>query len=445
MEETWFSLYKALKAKDFDETIRLANILIENYFGPGKGHEFFDRLLNPEMLSLLSGVELDKCKAGDILMKEGERGNEMFIIISGLVDVRTTPPKNKGFVLPLPPVLINQLVAKLVQGNKVTIVKLGVGSVFGEISLLTPHPRTATVKATTDCAFIIINREIFYKIIEADPPLKDLFIDLIVERMRRSTEALKNAGKKVNTCVATAIYNKLKESADRTDHSMSDEISKVAANFHSAKYQSNISAHLSELDRLYNTRNFLEFFSTIGKISRAFLKEYGARILNRVVPVIEKTPIAHVLNIKPVEPVKVGPFDEHFLNTLQHTTLKHYKDKEAVFFAKEDSQNAYIVKDGIALASDDEGYPVATFSRGETFGEFAFIMNIPRTATVTAQGELTAYELKKEAIQLLIVQYPSIWYIINEHFTHNVEELVERIEATEKALWADLQNKLGGE
>ena len=65
-------------------------------------------------------------KAGDVILSEGEEGNSAFLITAGSVEV-----------------IIGE-------GKKAkTVATLGEGAIFGEMSLLEPGPRSATIKAVT--------------------------------------------------------------------------------------------------------------------------------------------------------------------------------------------------------------------------------------------------------------------------------------------------------
>jgi CRP-like cAMP-binding protein len=82
-------------------------------------------------------------KAGDALVREGMRGSELFVIISGEAQVTR-------------------------DGNDVTTLRAG--DYFGELAVLRPAPRTATVTATTDMELLIVTaREL--GILLADVPL----------------------------------------------------------------------------------------------------------------------------------------------------------------------------------------------------------------------------------------------------------------------------------
>ena len=69
------------------------------------------------------------CKAGEAVVREGRRGNELFVIVDGEAEVTR---------------------------DGVTLATLQAGDYFGELAVLNPAPRTATVTATTDMDVLIV-------------------------------------------------------------------------------------------------------------------------------------------------------------------------------------------------------------------------------------------------------------------------------------------------
>jgi CRP/FNR family cyclic AMP-dependent transcriptional regulator len=81
---------------------------------------------------------------GKVLITEGDRGREFFVIISGEVEVRR-------------------------KGRKVAI--LQAGTFFGEMALLSNQPRTATVTAVTPLRLLVIEDRAFVELLDALPEL----------------------------------------------------------------------------------------------------------------------------------------------------------------------------------------------------------------------------------------------------------------------------------
>ena len=74
-------------------------------------------------------ADANEVKEGEVLVREGQRGQELFVILSGRATVTR-------------------------KGRKVAT--LGPGDYFGELAVLNPAPRTATVKATSPMEVLIV-------------------------------------------------------------------------------------------------------------------------------------------------------------------------------------------------------------------------------------------------------------------------------------------------
>jgi CRP-like cAMP-binding protein len=83
---------------------------------------------------------------GTILFKEGDEGNEMFLINSGEV----------------------KLSRKTSQGD-VILARLGFGEFFGEMSVITNQPRTVTAETVTDCRLNVITKDILETLVAGKP------------------------------------------------------------------------------------------------------------------------------------------------------------------------------------------------------------------------------------------------------------------------------------
>ena len=84
--------------------------------------------------------------AGQTILAEGEAGDTAFLIVSGSVEVSVG------------------------EGAKAkTVGTLKAGDVFGEMSLIEPGPRSATVKAVTDTECLVTTYDDFIAAAQADP------------------------------------------------------------------------------------------------------------------------------------------------------------------------------------------------------------------------------------------------------------------------------------
>jgi CRP/FNR family transcriptional regulator, cyclic AMP receptor protein len=96
-------------------------------------------------------------KAGGAIMHEGEQGETMYLFIKGQVDV------TKNLTLKLG----ERDFAKTEKSmNKLSSEH---ASVFGEMAMFGPEPRSATITASSDCVLYEINRSDFLALCDENP------------------------------------------------------------------------------------------------------------------------------------------------------------------------------------------------------------------------------------------------------------------------------------
>ena len=106
-----------------------------------------------------------KFKPGDTILSEGEDGDTAFLIVDGSVEVSVGA------------------------GDKSKAVgTLNAGEVFGEMSLIEPGPRSATVKAVTDTECIVTNYDEFVASLQKDPERAVEFMQTLVRRLRQMND-----------------------------------------------------------------------------------------------------------------------------------------------------------------------------------------------------------------------------------------------------------------
>ena len=104
-------------------------------------------------------------KAGTSIFKEGEKGDSMYILFEGIVDV---------------------IVGDNVIGSFEPV------EVFGEMLVISPGPRSATVVAKTDCKFGSLNPKRFMLFIQSKPNFAEHIMQILVERIRWMNEEAKS-------------------------------------------------------------------------------------------------------------------------------------------------------------------------------------------------------------------------------------------------------------
>jgi CRP-like cAMP-binding protein len=141
--DSWVAKYPAIQStvEDFYRRRVLARVLAIT--------PVFEGVPPEARMALAEKFQLQSYEDGTVVVKEGEAGNIFYLIRSGHVKVST---RGMGH-----------------QGDPVALGKMGEGSFFGEVSLLTDKPRTATVVADGPLELMELTRDDF-KAIVADYP-----------------------------------------------------------------------------------------------------------------------------------------------------------------------------------------------------------------------------------------------------------------------------------
>jgi CRP-like cAMP-binding protein len=103
---------------------------------------------------ILPRIQELKLKAGDILFRAGDAGDALYIVAHGKVEV-LTDTATEGKIAASP------------------IAVLGEGHAFGEMSLLSGGPRTATIRAAENSDLLRIGKQDFEELTAADDELAD--------------------------------------------------------------------------------------------------------------------------------------------------------------------------------------------------------------------------------------------------------------------------------
>jgi CRP-like cAMP-binding protein/Fe-S-cluster-containing hydrogenase component 2 len=129
--------------------------------------------LSDTMLEELEGkVKLKSFNQGDVIFREGDPGDSLYIMRNGFVKIT----KQSGDK--------DQIVAYLAQG-----------SYFGEMALLEDEKRSATVSAFTKVEIIEVVKEDFNTLLGTDPKLAEEIKDIIMERKLKTLEVQRDPAK----------------------------------------------------------------------------------------------------------------------------------------------------------------------------------------------------------------------------------------------------------
>lgn len=117
-------------------------------------HPIFKDLAPDELEYLLKITKISTFEAGTVLIHEGEIGREIYVILEGEVSVTKEGEKI---------------------GEEVTLATFGPGNIFGEISVITNNPRSATITALAKTTVLLINMSAIKK----DPQAKFIYEKLL--------------------------------------------------------------------------------------------------------------------------------------------------------------------------------------------------------------------------------------------------------------------------
>jgi NADH dehydrogenase len=123
-----------------------------------------DFILPPDIVQLetrrASGVRREYFEPGQVIFREGDRGDRLYVVTDGEVEVLRE------------------------SGGETPLRRLGRGECFGEIALVSDRPRTATVRAVSASNVLAVDRDAFQALFATLPPLKSFFESLIAARSR---------------------------------------------------------------------------------------------------------------------------------------------------------------------------------------------------------------------------------------------------------------------
>ncbi len=109
-------------------------------------------------------------RKGTILMSEGETGECMYVIQSGLVKIYVSDE----------------------DGNELILFVEGPGSYIGEISLLDDAPRTASAVTLEKTQVLVISKTAFIDCVTLNPEIAFKTIRAMTQRLRRATDTIRD-------------------------------------------------------------------------------------------------------------------------------------------------------------------------------------------------------------------------------------------------------------
>jgi CRP/FNR family transcriptional regulator, cyclic AMP receptor protein len=124
--------------------------------------ELFEGLAPGQVNAVLSAARRRQFKRGEIIFHEGDSGDALYLVASGHAAVRVATP----------------------YGDTATLRVIGPGEFFGELAVISPSPRAATVAALEGCDTLVLHREQMNTLREQSPAVDRALLDAVVRQVR---------------------------------------------------------------------------------------------------------------------------------------------------------------------------------------------------------------------------------------------------------------------
>jgi small-conductance mechanosensitive channel/CRP-like cAMP-binding protein len=137
-----------------------------------RGVEFLEALTSEQFDRLASEARIVPYPAGGAVVRQGDEGDSLFVVAEGRVDVSVHAPGG---------------------GSEQGLATLGPGDYFGEMSLLTGAPRSATIRAVEETSLVILRKEALRPLLVADPTVLERLSKTLARRQAERDDAIHRA------------------------------------------------------------------------------------------------------------------------------------------------------------------------------------------------------------------------------------------------------------
>ena len=143
--------------------------------------------------TLIDHLEPVEARAGDVLIRQGEVADGLYVLVSGRVRASVATPEGER-----------------------DVAELSRGHLFGEISLLTSRARTATVRAVRDSFLLRLPQKAFEALAAENPQLVAPLSEVVVDRLLRAENGQEE--ERVRTLAVLPVGGRVAEEACRALH-----------------------------------------------------------------------------------------------------------------------------------------------------------------------------------------------------------------------------------
>lgn len=151
-----------------------------------KGCPLFHEIYDGEVESIISDCLVASYEPGDTIMKQGDDGTDICVILSGEADIEVEKDGTSHF-----------------------IATIGKGDIFGEMVLINETKRTANIICREKCDVLVMSFDNFYKFFTKNP---SVFALMVLNVTRLITKRLKDSN-----AVIQKLNQDLHEIQSKTD------------------------------------------------------------------------------------------------------------------------------------------------------------------------------------------------------------------------------------
>lgn len=136
--------------------------------------QIFKGLTDDQLKKIAKHGEERRVAEDDLVFKEGDTGNEVFVVVEGRVQIsmEMDMPTEQAPVHTVTP-----------------------GGIFGEFALVADHERSASARSSKDTTVFALSREAFHDLAEDDPKLGYTVLrelgEILVSRLIKTTRELR--------------------------------------------------------------------------------------------------------------------------------------------------------------------------------------------------------------------------------------------------------------
>ena len=140
--------------------------------------------------ALRSTMVEQRARKGEVIFREGDPGDRMYVITSGKITLAHSAP----------------------DGRETLLGVLGPGEMFGELSVFDPSARTSTATPLTDCSLLSLSRDQLRLWLASRPEVAEKLLQALAQRLRRTEDAMADL---VFTDVPGRVAKALSELGDK--------------------------------------------------------------------------------------------------------------------------------------------------------------------------------------------------------------------------------------